>query len=185
MINQFRGDKGLTDLIDARDVPKSDLRITVLGTLDEASSALGLARAIDARPETRDLILSIQRDLCWMMSELARVTDDPRPEMHILPERLAFLEECYHELTADHPLAEDFVIPGDSLVGAQLHLARCIIRRAERHVSQLDHGTPLPNPNIIPYLNRLSTLVYAMARAEDPDLGIADQTLAHPSEGGL
>lgn len=185
MINQFRGDKGLTDLIDARDIPKYDLRIEVLGTLDEASSALGLARAMGARPETHELILDIQRDLCWMMSELARVTDDARPEMHILPERLTFLEEHYHELTADYPLAAGFAVPGDSLVGAQLHMARCIIRRADRHLSQLDHETPLPNSNIIPYINRLSTLVYAMARAEEANLGIADQTLAHPSEGGL
>ena len=181
----LRGDTGLTDLIDARDVPKHDLRFEVLGTLDEASSALGVVRASEVRPETRDLILEIQRDLCWMMSELAAVSDDGRPETHITPERLEMLETAYHELTASRPLAAAFTVPGDSLAGALLHLARSIVRRAERHVTLLDHESPLPNPCIIPYLNRLSTLVYAMAHAEEAASGVPAPTIAHASKCGF
>ncbi|MCS6911183.1 MAG: ATP:cob(I)alamin adenosyltransferase [Anaerolineales bacterium] len=142
MTKPLRGDTGLTDLIDARDLPKHDLRFEVLGTLDEASSALGMVRASPIRPETRELILSIQRDLCWMMSELAALSDDRRPESRITPERL------------------------------------------ERRVTQLDQEAPLPNPHIISYLNRLSTLVYAMAHAEEAAAGITKPTVAH-QPGGL
>jgi cob(I)alamin adenosyltransferase len=181
----LRGDTGLTDLIDARDLPKHDLRFEVLGTLDEASSALGIVRASQARPETRELVLDIQRDLCWMMSELAAVSEDGRPETHITAERLTMLEKAYRELTAAHPLTAAFTVPGDSLVGALLHLARSIVRRAERHVTQLDHEAPLANRYIIPYLNRLSTLVFALAHAEEAAAGIAKPTLAHEQAGGL
>jgi len=163
----LRGDAGLTDLIDARDLPKHDLRFEVLGTLDEASSALGVARASDVRPETRELLLAIQRDLCWMMSELATVSGDHLVESHITPERLAVLEKAYHDFTTAHPLTAAFTVPGDSLAGALLHMARAVIRRAERRVTQLNQESPLVNPHIIPYLNRLSTLIYAMAHAEE------------------
>ena len=184
MIKPLRGDGGLTDLIDARDLPKHDLRFDVLGTLDEASSALGVVRASQVSEDTRALILDIQRDLCWMMSELA-VSGDPPSASHITPERLTALEKAYHALTATHPLSSAFVVPGDSLAGALLHLARSIVSRAERHVTQLDHQAPLSNPHIIPYLNRLSTLVYAMARAEEAVSGIPEPTIAHPRKGGL
>ena len=71
------------------------------------------------------------------------------------------------------------------MVGAFLHLARSIIRRAERHVTALDGQRPLPNPNIIPYLNRLSTLMFAVARAEEASSGISESTVAHAPAGGI
>ncbi|MGB3713515.1 MAG: cob(I)yrinic acid a,c-diamide adenosyltransferase [Candidatus Promineifilaceae bacterium] len=179
MVKQLRGDTGLTDLLDVRDVPKSDLRFEVLGTLDEASSALGIVRTSGACPETQILLLKIQRDLCWMMSELAAVSNEPRHETHITTGRLEALEEAYQKRIDAHPLTAAFAVPGDSLVGALLHLARSIIRRAERHVTALDIQTPLPNPNIIPYLNRLSTLMFAVAHAEEASSGISEQTVAH------
>ena len=136
MVKRLRGDTGLTDLLDERDLPKSDLRFEVLGTVDEASSALGVVRASSAHPETRYLILEIQRDLCWMMSELA-ASNDRRYEMHITPERLDMLEEAYHELTAAYPLTAAFTIPGDTMVGALLHLARStILRRLQNRGEQ-------------------------------------------------
>jgi cob(I)alamin adenosyltransferase len=177
MVKQLRGDTGLTDLLDVRDVPKFDLRFEVLGTLDEASSALGVARSSGACPATKILLLDIQHDLCWMMSELAAVSGEPRHETHITPARLEALEEAYYELTEAYPLTAAFAVPGDSMVGALLHMARSIIRRAERHVTALDFQTTLPNPNIIPYLNRLSTLIFAVARAEEASSGIAEPTV--------
>ncbi len=184
MANQLRGDAGLTDLRDARDLPKHDLRFEVLGTLDEASSALGVVRASHPSPETGALILEIQRDLCWMMSELAAVSDRSGGETYITAARLTHLERAYHALTTVHPLGAAFTVPGDSLVGAYLHLARAIIRRAERHVTQLHAATPFTNPNIIPYLNRLSTLLYALAHAEEVIAGIKP-TIAHEPQGGF
>lgn len=183
---KLRGDTGLSDLIDAGNVPKFDLRFEVLGTLDEASSAIGVARAAGGlQPAARELLLDIQRDLCWMMSELAAVSDSRRPETHITPERLAALESMYHHLTTAHPLTSAFTVPGDSMGGALLHLARSIIRRAERHVTRLDYETTLSNPCIVAYLNRLSTVLFAMARAEESAFGIQEPTVAHPPEGGF
>lgn len=184
MSKQLRGDNGLTDLFDRHDLSKADLRFEVLGTLDEASSALGVVRAFQLSPEASELILKIQYDLCWMMAELAIVSEDQRPEVRITAERLDALEEAYSEFTTACPLPSTFVIPGDSLVGAQLHVARSIIRRAERRVIMLDRESRLPNPNIIPYLNRLSTLMFAMAHAEQIGQGVTKPTIAQSSEKG-
>ncbi|MCC7360628.1 MAG: cob(I)yrinic acid a,c-diamide adenosyltransferase [Anaerolineales bacterium] len=182
----LRGDSGLTDLIDARDLPKHDQRFEVLGALDEASSALGVARAVSTRSETRALLLDIQRDLCWMMSELAVARPAlARAPAYITPERLHALEQAFDALAAAYPSPPAFTVPGDSLVGALLHLARSIVRRAERHVTRLAHAAPLPNPHILPYLNRLSTLVFVLARAEEAEAGLAAPTLAHGTRGGL
>ncbi len=84
----------------------------------------------------------------------------------------------YRKLTAQYPLPNAFVIPGDSFAGALLHFARAVVRRAERHATLLDHRTTLTNPNIIPYLNRLSTLLHALACAEEAIMGNTDPTVA-------
>lgn len=178
MKKRARKDESVTNLIDERGLSKDDLRFEVLGTLDEASSALGLVRASNTRPETRDLILEIQSDLCWMMSELSVVSDEKRFETHITVARLGALEKAYRDLMATRPeiarelkftrtRAGSFVAPGQNTVGAMMHLACSIIRRAERHLKLFDAATRLHNPRIIPYVNCLSTLVYAMARAEE------------------
>ena len=181
----WRGDLGLTDLIDQRDLPKFELRFDVLGALDEASSALGVVRAGPANLETKAVVLAVQRDLCWMMSELAAVSEAGRPPSQITPGRLEYLTTEFQRLTAGAPLGNAFVVPGDSPASAALQLARAVVRRAERHVTLLERQSGLSNPNILPYLNRLSALLYALARAEDAGAGV-DPTIAHPpSAGGL
>jgi cob(I)alamin adenosyltransferase len=181
----WRGDLGLTDLIDQRDVPKSDRRFEVLGALDEASSALGVVRAGPVSPQTKEIVLAVQRDLCWMMSELASVAEDGRPPSQITAARLEFLAAEFACVTAAAPLGNAFVVPGDTPASAALQLARAIVRRAERQVTQFVQESSLPNPNILPYLNRLSALLYALARAEDAGSGVSS-TIAHPpADGGL
>ncbi len=179
-LEKWRGDLGLTDLIDKQDVPKFDLRIEVLGQLDEASSALGMARVSTTSEGTKAIILGIQRDLCWMMSDLAAVSTDKAAPTHTTLERVRYLETEFHRRTAETPLGNTFVVPGDSHTSATLHLARAIVRRAERHVTLLAREAGLPDSNILPYLNRLSALLYVMARGEDEAGGTAS-TRAHPS----
>lgn len=179
----WRGDLGLTDLIDQRDVPKSDLRIEVLGALDEASSALGLVRAWSTHPDTREIILAVQRDLCWMMSELAAVSEEARPPTHITPERVEFLAAEFHRLTASAPFGNTFVVAGDTPASASLHLARAVVRRAERRVALFHNQVGVANPRVLAYLNRLSALLYALARVEDATRGVSS-TQARPSPGG-
>jgi cob(I)alamin adenosyltransferase len=180
----WRGDLGYSDLLDRRDVPKHDLRFEVLGSLDEASSALGLARAVETSPEAKALVLDVQRDLCWMMSELAAENDDARPSTHITEERVGWLDSHFQMLSNRHPPGQGFVVPGDSPAGAALHLARTIVRRAERNVTQLHAERPLHNPAIITYLNHLSALLYVLARAEDIGAGVNAPTPAKPASNG-
>ena len=180
----WRGDLGLTDLIDQRDVPKFDLRFEVLGALDEASAALGVARAGPVGDATKALVIELQRDVCWLMSELAATSDSARIESHITPDRLDFLQREWDRLTALAPLGNAFVVPGDTQASAAIQLARAIVRRAERQVALLEREAGLPNPNILPYLNRLSALLYALARAEDAAHGVSS-TIAHLPTGGL
>jgi len=180
MRKQMGKDESLTDLFDRRGVSEDDLRFEVLGTLDEASSALGLVRATGERLRFRDLILEIQSDLCWMMSELSTVSDGKRPESHITADRVAALDKAYSELVTSHPhiaaelenaevRAALFANRGQSVVGASMHLACSSIRRAEHQLQLFANQGPIHNPNIIPYVRRLQTLVYAMARAEEGD----------------
>lgn len=178
--NVWRGDLGLTDLIDRQDVPKFDLRIEVLGQLDEASSALGMVRACSTSDELRSMILEIQRDLCWMMSDLAAASADQAESTHTTPERVQYLTTEFFRRNEASALGNTFVVPGDSQCSATLHLARSIVRRAERHVTLLEKEAGLPDANILPYLNRLSALLYVLARGEDQADGIAS-TQAHPS----
>lgn len=173
----WRGDLGYTDLLDQQDVPKHDLRVEVLGTLDEVSSALGVARATASNERTRELILQIQCDLCWMMSELAATTEAARPETHITQERVDWLAGVMAELEAENPLEPGFVAPGDSPSGSFIQLARAIVRRAERLVTRLNHVGMLHNAWILAYLNRLSALLYVLARCEDRAAGVTSPTM--------
>jgi len=166
-----RGDEGETSLLYGVRVPKSDLRCEAYGTLDEVSSALGLARQW-ASPEVKEIILSIQQDLFTLGGELAT------PETHYerLPrekrlhpqatDRLERLIEAYEERIE---MPDSFILPGGSPAGAALDLARTITRRAERAVVRLKQEGKLNNPEILRYLNRLADLLYTLARYEEAD----------------
>jgi cob(I)alamin adenosyltransferase len=177
-MSNWPGDTGYTELLDRQDVPKYDLRLQVLGTLDEASSTLGLARALAITQDGRAVILELQEDLCWMMSELAAENAETPRKRVVSPARVARLDELMDTLEAEAPRAPDFVAPGDYLASAALHLARAIVRRAERLVTRLAHERRLHNPEILSYLNHLSMLLYVLARYEDAAAGRQSPTLA-------
>lgn len=181
-MSNWPGDTGYTELLDRQEVPKYDLRLEVLGTLDEASSALGLARAFAVTPESRELILDLQEDLCWMMSELAAENGETPLERKMNASRVAWLDGVMAALEAEVARPKGFVAPGDHAAGAALHLARAIVRRAERLVVRLAHEDRLHNPEIIRYLNHLSMLLYALARYEDTAAGVHFPTLVRPGQ---
>jgi len=159
------GDTGYTGLLGAQRVPKYDPRPETFGTVDEATSALGLARATTTDATAREIILHAQRDLYVLMAELATPPENlDAIGMRITPDHVNWLEASEERLKSEVAIPNKFVIPGDSLDGAALDLARTIIRRAERMAARLLHDGVIANGDVLRYLNRLSDLVFILAR---------------------
>lgn len=159
------GDAGFTSLLGAQRVPKYDARPDTFGTVDEATSALGVARAACSDQRARQVILRMQQDLYVLMAELATPPANlDAVGMRVTPDHVAWLETTEDELKADVDIPNKFVIPGDSPDGAALDLARTIIRRAERMTAKLLHEGVIANPDTVRYLNRLSDVVFILAR---------------------
>lgn len=161
------GDAGETSLLYGGRVPKDDLHTEAYGVIDEAVSALGLARALEARPEPAARLLELQRQLFTVGAELATARGErARLEQHFATVDAATvdaLEAETHVLEAQHPVTS-FVIPGATAVGAALDVARTVVRRAERRAVALDRAGQLENPQVLRYLNRLSDLLFMLAR---------------------
>ena len=157
-----RGDAGETDLLGDR-VPKSHHRIEALGSLDELNAALGVALAVMSEGPDAGLLDRVQNDLFTVGAELAMAPGQSRglapPLGH---ERVRELEEGIARLEVDLDPQKAFVLPGGSQAAAYLHYARAVVRRAERRVVVLDSKERV-NPETLRYLNRLSTLLHAMA----------------------
>lgn len=171
-----KGDDGSTGLLfgGAR-VSKADLRTDAYGTTDEAVSALGLARAalagVPAASELTGLLLRLQRELFVVGAELATHVDKRSKLIdgtsRVTPEMVAWLEGEIDQIEAGHPMPKEFVIPGESLAGAAIDLARTTVRRAERRAVSLAGQGGLPDSQVVPYLNRLADLLFVAARAAD------------------
>lgn len=177
-----RGDQGSTDLLGAR-VEKDDPRIELLGTLDEATSAMGLGRALSTSPEVKDAVIVAQRDLYQIMGELA-FTDEIRPEsMRLTPDRVDWLSETTDRLSGEIDLPRQFILPGDTVGGAALDVARTVARRAERQAVSLAHAGHIQNGDILRYLNRLSSLLFMLARAQDAAEGVIPRKAKATADG--
>lgn len=169
------GDTGLTGVLGPGRLPKEDPRIESLGAVDEATSALGLARAWCDDPFVYDILLHIQRDLYTLMAELATTT--VRADaigMRITGDDVARLERTQEGLLVRVEIPPRFILPGDTRAGATLDFARATVRRAERAVSRLFHtdGTGgLASGEGLRYLNRLSDLLFVLARAAEAGAG--------------
>jgi len=168
-----KGDAGDTGLLfgGAR-VSKAGGRTEAAGCVDEAVAALGVARAaLPADSPLANLVLRLQRELFVVGAELsthrirrARLTPGVSK---VTSEMVETLEIEIDGLTRTHPMPEEFVIPGESVPGAALDLARSVARRAERRAVALAAAERLPDSFVVPYLNRLADLLFVMARAAD------------------
>jgi cob(I)alamin adenosyltransferase len=166
-----KGDEGSTGLLGEGRVPKFDLRIEALGALDEATAALGLARASSNTPEITPLIVEVQRDLYKLMAEVG-ATPENAPKFRFIDEsRVRWLEITTDNITAKVDVPRDFILPGEVPSSAAMGLARTIIRRAERRVVELYHSGGLENKNLLAYLNRLSSLCFALELLENQQDG--------------
>lgn len=162
------GDTGYTGLLGEQRVPKYDPRPDTFGTVDEATSALGLARAVARDPKVKEILFRIQNELYLLMGELATPPENyeamTKQGLRVTPEHVKWMEQIEEELKQEVEIPNRFIIPGDTVDGAALDLARTIIRRAERMAVKLLHDNVITNGEVIRYLNRLSDLVFIIAR---------------------
>ncbi len=160
------GDKGTTSLGNATRVSKSSVRIEAIGTVDEVNASLGLCRLYTKDHEDIDRVLShIQNDLFDMGADLCMPeTKNTADELRILPSQVLFLEAQIDHFNEKLQPLRSFVLPGGSHLAATLHQSRTITRRSERVACHLLEEDSALNLHIIKYLNRLSDLLFVLAR---------------------
>jgi len=170
------GDLGETSLLGGARVPKDHLRVAAYGDVDETSGALGMVRAAAEDPPLQRLVLGIQRDLFAIGAQLADPTHrvaSRRAKAAVTAAHVRRLERAIDAREARLPPLRAFVMPGGTAAAAALHLARTVCRRAERSVVTLARGADV-DPRIVVYLNRLSDLLFVLARAENHDAGVGE-----------
>lgn len=155
------GDKGQTALIGGTRVSKGSLRVAAYGEVDELNSCLGLAVAHLLDPECQDILQEVQHRLFTLGADLASPPEVEVPRVN--PQQIDRLEEILDGLMDELPPLEEFILPGGGPGGATLHLARTVARRAERTTVALAEQESV-NPLAIIYLNRLSDLLFVLAR---------------------
>ncbi len=160
------GDAGTTALADGTRVPKTHPRLHAYGTVDELSAVLGLCVAHTDDAELRTRIQRIQNDLFDLGADLAVPLSAPRevPAIRVHADRISWLEAWIDEVNADLSPLESFILPGGGMLAAHLHLARTVARRAERETQALTEHDEI-NTTCLVYLNRLSDLMFVLARA--------------------
>lgn len=179
-----KGDSGYTGLIGGERVPKYDLRPEACGALDEATSALGLAKANCPDDRTRELIERVQQDIYMAMGELATPPSGRHQFDYQTPAaKVEELELWIDELQDEVRLENKFILPGATVTSAAIDLARTIVRRAERPVAKLIHAGQVENEYVLAYLNRLSSLLFVLARYEEAKEQIAPTFAARPKRG--
>ena len=165
-----KGDDGTTGLLGKGRVPKDDARIEAVGTLDEASAALGLARASARDGRCGPLLRQAQRDLYHLMAQVA-ATPDNAGQFRFEAERVRWLEQEIETLGRSVELPGEFILPGDSPGSAALSLARAVVRRAERRLVELFDDPNNSNPAVLQYINRLSSLLFVLELIENRAAG--------------
>ncbi len=159
------GDDGRTSLWGERRVPKHDPRIALMGDLDETQSAMGLARAQAKRAVAADL-LALQRGLYELLAEVG-TSPEREPPYRVDAEKIATLEAMTERLKKSTPLTGEFVLPGGDAAAAAIDLARTVARRAERGAARLLDDGELTNRDVLRWLNRLSDVLFVLARAQE------------------
>lgn len=163
-----KGDTGETSLLGGQRVPKYDPRPETYGVLDEASSVLGVARAMTQNQRIKEILLSVQKDLLTMGAELSSLPADiPKLTVRIGAADGKRMEELIDDLQGHVTLKNEFIYPGETVISAQIDVGRTVIRRAERQAARLKEAGLVDNPDIHSYLNRLADMLFVLARYEE------------------
>ncbi|MDQ4057638.1 MAG: cob(I)yrinic acid a,c-diamide adenosyltransferase [Actinomycetota bacterium] len=171
-----KGDDGSTGLLYGGRVSKDDIRTDVYGTIDETVSALGVARAGGLVERVEDIVIRLQREMFVAGAHLATAeTNQSKLKegvSRVTPDMTEQVERDVDELTTEHPLPQEFVLPGETAGSAGLDLARSTIRRAERRAVTMDREGLMPDPEILRWLNRVSDLLFVLARYQEAASGV-------------
>ncbi|HLM55370.1 MAG TPA: cob(I)yrinic acid a,c-diamide adenosyltransferase [Pyrinomonadaceae bacterium] len=167
------GDGGKTGLIGGERVSKADARVEAYGTIDELGAAMGLARAICADEEVRELTKQVQRELFTVAGAVANPSSaEAAPTTYVTPEMVEALTTHVHRVESTEGILSDWSLPGDHAAAAAYDVARTVCRRAERAVVRLEESGAPVNPHVVPYLNRLSDLLWLMGRLLELRAGV-------------
>jgi cob(I)alamin adenosyltransferase len=156
------GDGGCAGLVDGSRISKASPRMTAIGEVDEANAAIGVAIAALPDGEAAESLLRIQNELFDLGADVA-TPGEVEGALRIVPSQVERLEREIDTMNAHLEPLTSFILPGGSKAVAALHLARCVVRRAERAAVALNQSEPL-NPSLLAYLNRLSDHLFVMAR---------------------
>ncbi len=162
------GDKGTTGLGGGKRVPKDDARVEAFGTVDELNSVVGVLLAEMLPDDLRTALTDIQHDLFDLGGELCVPGRQTLAE-----ENITRLENLLDALNADLPYLKEFILPGGSRAAALTHMARTVCRRAERRIVTLSRMEEVPQTSV-KYINRLSDLLFVMARVLNKHVGVSD-----------
>jgi cob(I)alamin adenosyltransferase len=173
------GDQGSTGLFGGGRVLKDDIRVEAYGDVDELNAVIGMARSVEMMPRIDEVLVPIQRDL-FAIGALLATPDRDKMAQHlekarIDEARIAELERAIDQGDAELEPLKAFIIPGGTPKAAALHVARTVCRRAERHVVRLQQQVELP-PLAVIYLNRLSDLLFTLARVANCRAGAGEVT---------
>jgi cob(I)alamin adenosyltransferase len=155
------GDDGTTTLLGGGRLAKDDGRVALLGDIDEASSALGIVRAETEDEEIEELLLKLQRLLYRLMGDVGM----PGEQNAVGPDDVKMIDEALEDWRARTEIPDEFVVPGESKVGALLDFTRSVVRRVER--GMVSAGLVQDHPNALEIANRLSDLLFVVARNAD------------------
>jgi cob(I)alamin adenosyltransferase len=180
------GDKGETSLFGGKRVPKDDLRIEACGAVDELNSVIGIIRSAKVSKSLDTILQRIQKELFILGSDLATPISSSRKSAQvsrITEGHVAAAEAIIDQIQPNLPTLRRFVLPGGSQVSSYLHYARAVCRRVERRVVRLAR-TENVNPLAISYLNRLSDLLFTLARFANQEAGVREVLWLSPEARG-
>jgi cob(I)alamin adenosyltransferase len=173
------GDEGNTGLFGGGRVLKDDPRVEAYGDVDELNAFIGAARAVEVMPRIDEVLVTIQRDL-FSIGALLATPDRDKMEQHLTKariddDRIRQLEHAIDECDRELEPLKSFIVPGGSEKAAALHVARTVCRRAERRVIHLQRDVEIP-PLVVIYLNRLSDVLFTLARLANHRAGAGEVT---------
>jgi len=171
------GDAGDTGLLGKERISKASLRIEVIGCLDETNAALGIVRSNSQSVEIQKLVIEIQKLLYQVMTEVAATEENVARFTLINVQHVLQIEQIIHQYSEKVEIPKEFIVPGDSKSGAFISLARTLIRKSERRMTELFEKDEIKNIQLLRFLNRLSSLFFVLELYENQISGIENQTL--------